>query len=134
MQVVTVKAPAHFAAFCVAINEPFYFLNGVFYLVQWRNIEAARTFCTDNGVRARDLEEMTFKIADVFYSSGRLYEHTPETKRMEEQEESGETACRYDRTEQEREALEAYRRELNEYGSVEISREAFIEDYIANNF
>ena len=94
MQVVKVKAPAHFAAFCVAINEPFYFLNGVYYLVQWRNTEAARTFCADNGVRPRDLEEMTFTTADVFYSSGRFYEHTPETKQMEKREEDGETACR----------------------------------------
>ena len=134
MQVVKVKAPAHFAAFCVAINEPFLYHNGVFFLIQWRNIEAARTFCADNGVRPRDLEEMTFTTADVFYSSGQFYEHTPQTKQMEKWEEDGETACRYDRTEQERQALEAYRRELNEYGSVEMSREAFIEDYIHNNF
>ncbi len=141
MQVVKVKAPAHFAAFCVAINEPFLFQNGAFFLVQWRNTEAARTFCANNGVRARDLEEMTFTTADVFYSSGRFFEHTPETKRMEELEEASKIAhregwdpCRYDMTEQERQALEAYRRELNEHGSVGTSREAFIEDYIANNF
>lgn len=121
MQVVKVKAPAHFAGFCVAINEPFYFFNGVFFLVQWRNVEAARTFCADNGVRPCDLERMTFETADVFYSSGRFFEHTPETKQMEAIEAL------------EAEALAAYRKELNEYGDVGCSREAFIEDYITQH-
>lgn len=118
MQVVKVKAPAHFAGFCVALNEPFYFLNGVFFLVQWRNAEAARTFCADNGVRPCDLERMTFETADVFYSSRRFFEHTPETKQMEALEAL------------EAEALAAYRRDLSEYGRLDMSREAYIADYI----
>lgn len=132
MQVVKVKAPAHFAAFCVAINKPFYFLNGDFYLVQWRRTEAARQFCADNGVRPRDLEEMTFTTADVFYSSGRFFEHTAETKQREIEEE-GADACRYDINPLEAEALAAYRQELNETGCVGMSREAYIEDYIAQH-
>ena len=114
MQVVKIKAPAYFAGFCVALNEPFYFLNGTFYMVQWRNAEAARAFCADNGVRDHDLERMTFETADLFYSSGRFFEHTSETKRMELEEE----------------ALAAYRRDLNEYGRLDESREAYVANYI----
>lgn len=96
MQVVKVKAPGHFAAFCVAINEPFYYLNGAFYLLQWKDAEAAKTFCGDNGVRACDLQAMAFSEVELVN-------------------------------------LAAYRKELNEYGEVGCSREAFIEDYICQH-
>lgn len=130
MQTIKVTAPAHFAAFCVALNEPFYFLNGFFYLLQWQDPEAARAFCADNGVRHRDLEEMAFEAVTLREcTSGALTEYNPADVYAELDAASGR---KYNA--QEREALEAYRRELNEYGSVEISREAFIEDYIHNHF
>ena len=62
-KVVKVKAPGHFAAFCVAINEPFCYSNGAFYLLQWRDVEAAKAFCADNGVRPADLAKMEFTLA-----------------------------------------------------------------------
>ena len=62
-KVVKVKAPGHFAAFCVAINEPFCYNNGAFYLLQWRDVEAAKAFCVDNGIRPDDLAKMEFTLA-----------------------------------------------------------------------
>lgn len=62
-KVVKVKAPGHFAAFCVAINEPFCYSDGAFYLLQWRDVEAAKAFCADNGVRPADLAKMEFTLA-----------------------------------------------------------------------
>lgn len=67
MQVVKVKAPGHFAA-----------------------------FCGDNEVRACDLQAMAFSEVELVN-------------------------------------LAAYRKELNEYGEVGCSREAFIEDYICQH-
>lgn len=61
---VKVTAPARIALFLAAINEPFSFRNGDFYLVRWSSTEAARQFCADNGVRPRDLEEMTFTAVE----------------------------------------------------------------------
>lgn len=43
MTAVKVKAPGHFAAFCVAINEPFYFLNRAFYLLQWSDAQTYKS-------------------------------------------------------------------------------------------
>lgn len=130
MQTVKVTASAHFAAFCVALNEPFYFLNGAFYLLQWKDADAARTFCADNGVRPCDLQAMAFSEVELVNStSGALEEYDPANIYAELDALSGR-----EYNAQEREALEAYRRELNEYGYVGCSREAFIEDYIANNF
>lgn len=62
-KVVKVKALARFAAFCVAINEPFCYNNGAFYLLQWRDVEAAKAFCVDNGIRPADLAKMEFTLA-----------------------------------------------------------------------
>lgn len=130
MQVVKVKAPGHFAAFCVAINEPFYFLNGAFYLLQWKDAETARTFCADNGVRPRDLQGMAFSEVELVpTTSGAWQEYNPADVYAELDAISG----REYKTALEREALAAYRRELNEYGDVGCSREAFIEDYICQH-
>ena len=130
MQVVKVKAPGPFAAFCVAINEPFYFLNRAFYLLQWSDAKAAETFCADNGVRPRDLQGMAFSEVELVpTTSGAWQEYNPADVYGELDALSGR-----EYNAQEREALAAYRRELNEYGSVEMSREAFIEDYIYNHF
>ena len=64
-KVVKVKALARFAAFCVAINEPFCYSNGAVYLLQWRDVEAAKAFCADNGVRPADLAKMEFTL-DIY--------------------------------------------------------------------
>lgn len=61
-KVVKVKALARFAAFCVAINEPFCYSNGAFYLLRWRDVEAAKAFCADNGVSPDDLAKMEFTL------------------------------------------------------------------------
>ena len=130
MTTVKVTAPGHFAAFCVAINEPFYFLNGAFYLLQWSDAEAAKTFCADNGVRPRDLQGMTFaEVELVSATSGAWQEYNPTDVYAELDALSG----REYKTALEREALAAYRKELNEYGDVGCSREAFIEDYICQH-
>lgn len=130
MTTVKVTAPGHFAAFCVAINEPFYFLNGAFYLLQWSDAEAAKTFCADNGVRPRDLQGMTFaEVELVPTTSGAWQEYNPTDVYAELDALSG----REYKTALEREALAAYRKELNEYGDVGCSREAFIEDYICQH-
>lgn len=65
MTAIKVTAPGHFAAFCVAINEPFYFLNGAFFLLQWSDAEAAKAFCADNGVRPCDLQGMDFTEVEL---------------------------------------------------------------------
>lgn len=130
MTTVKVTAPGHFAAFCVAINEPFYFLNGAFYLLQWSDAEAAKAFCADNGVRPCDLQGMTFAEVELVQStSGALAEYNPADVYAELDALSG----REYKTALEREALAAYRKELNEYGDVGCSREAFIEDYICQH-
>lgn len=130
MQVVKVKAPGHFAAFCVAINEPFYFLNRAFYLLQWSDAKAAETFCADNGVRPRDLQGMAFSEVELVpTTSGAWQEYNPADVYAELDAIGG----REYKTALEREALAAYRKELNEYGEVGCSREAFIEDYICQH-
>lgn len=130
MTVVKVKAPGHFASFCVAINEPFYFHNGAFYLLQWSDAKAAETFCADNGVRPRDLQGMAFSEVELVpTTSGAWQEYNPADVYAELDAISG----REYKTALEREALAAYRRELNEYGDVGCSREAFIEDYICQH-
>lgn len=128
MKVTKVKAPGHFAAFCVAINEPFYYLNNAFYLMQQRNAELARQFCADNGVRACDLAGMTFEevTLDCRHIPMEVWPTFADSYNTEE----GTEACRYDQTDLEKEALAAYRAELQETGSVGCSREAYIEDYI----
>lgn len=129
MQVVKVKAPGHFAAFCVAINEPFYYLNRAFYLLQWKDAEAAKTFCGDNGVRACDLQAMAFSEVELVNLAGTPTEYNPADVYAELDAIGG----REYKTALEREALAAYRKELNEYGDVECSREAYIEDYICQH-
>lgn len=130
MQVVKVKAPGHFAAFCVAINEPFYYANGAFFLLQWKDAEAARAFCADNGVSPCDLQGMDFSEAELVQTtSGAWDEYNPADVYAELDALSG----REYKTALEREALAAYRKELNKYGDVGCSREAFIEDYISQH-
>ena len=69
--IVKVKAPDNFAAFCVAINEPFYFLNGAYYFKNWQDAEMFRAFCLVNGVRERDLAQMNFSEVEVETANGR---------------------------------------------------------------
>lgn len=64
MTIVKVKAPGHFASFCVAIDEPFCYLNGAFYLLRWSDAEAAKIYCAD-GVIPRDIEKMEFTEVEV---------------------------------------------------------------------
>ncbi len=134
MHVVKVKAPDHFAAFCVALNEPFYFLNGAVYLLQWKDAEAARAFCTDNGVRPRDLAKMEFSEVELNEYNGHWLEEDPRAKFRRELDELGSEAdlepFELDKSPLEVEALAAYRRDLNEYGRLDMSREAYIANYI----
>lgn len=139
MQVVKVKAPAHFASFCEALNEPFYFSNGAYYLVGHKDPRKAREFCADNGMRSRDLDKMEFEKVTLTEYNGHWLEEDPVEKFFRDLEECRlavedlATGSRYDGTALEAEALAAYRRELNEYGSADMSREAFIDDYIAQH-
>lgn len=62
MTTVKVIAPATFAAFCVAVNESFYFHEGAYYLVEWDDAEAAREWCTSMGA---DLRATAWELADI---------------------------------------------------------------------
>lgn len=129
-----VKARANFAAFRVALNEPFYFLNGAVYLLQWKDAEAARAFCADNEVRPRDLAKMEFSEVELNNYDGHWLEEDPRAKFRRELDELGSEAdlepFEIDKSPLEIEALEAYRRDLNEYGRLDMSREAYIANYI----
>ncbi len=128
--VVKVKAPAHFAAFCVALNEPFYFLNGAFYLVQWSDSDNARQFCADNGVRPCDLAGMSFETVTMNIDA--TPRETDIYKELDDYAASvGLDGSRPEGLSRlEADALEAYRRELNKYGCLDMSREAWIANYI----
>lgn len=105
IKAVKVTAPKHFADFLTAVNEPFIYINGAFYLHQQTDPTACQDFCLDNGVRPADLKAMTFQAVNK-----PLAFHLVEDR--------------------EAEALEAYRQELAENGRPDMSREAWIANYL----
>lgn len=135
MQVVKVTAPAHFAAFCVAINEPFYYLNDAFYMMSWHDAKGAKAFCLDNGVRPCDLAKMEFSEVELNEYSGRWLEEAPSAKFRRELDELGSEAdLEPFKTEEplDAEALAAYRAHVAEVGRPDMSREAWIDNYKNN--
>lgn len=124
MRVVKVTAPGNFTAFCEALNEPFYFLNGTFYLIQWKDAAAARAFCVNHCISRSTLAKMEFSEVELANVTGFPTEQQPLEADAELDDLSAE----------EREALAAYNQEIAEFGSVGMSRKAFIEDYISNNY
>lgn len=105
LKAVKVTAPKHFADFLTAVNEPFIFLNGAFYLYQQTDPADVQDFCLDYGVRPAELKAMTFRaVVNPF--------------------------AFHIARDREAEALEAYRQELAENGRPDMSREAWIANYL----
>ncbi len=65
MKTVKVTAPEHFASFLVAMNIPFFFNFGEYYITNTADAEKFRAYCERRGVRARDLQEMKFEQANL---------------------------------------------------------------------
>ena len=62
-QTVKVTAPSHFASFLVAMNIPFYYDFGDFYITNCKNPDKFKVFCETRGVIEIDLKEMKFETA-----------------------------------------------------------------------
>ncbi len=65
MKTVKVTAPAYFASFLVAMNIPFFFYFGDYYITNTADPEKFRAYCEKKGVRTCDLEEMKFEQANL---------------------------------------------------------------------
>ncbi len=64
-QTVKVTAPSHFASFLVAMNIPFFYDFGDFYITNTEDSDKFRRYCKTHGVRECDLKEMKFEIATL---------------------------------------------------------------------
>lgn len=64
-QTVKVTAPSHFASFLVAMNIPFFFDFGDFYITNTADPDKFRKYCETHGVRECDLKDMKFETANL---------------------------------------------------------------------
>lgn len=65
MTVVKVVAPANFASFCVALQIPFVYNYGEYFITNTKYPDRFKAYCLRNGISEQDMARMQFSTAEI---------------------------------------------------------------------